>query len=222
MSKKKISFDLDLSNSVFKANLESLLDISTKNVSLIKNLNDEFIDDLINKNIDYEDENELFKKSSHLSNADWILLNSIFLSMNSLFEFHLFALARIVEDRNESRVKIDNLKGNGFRKYTDYLFRVGHIEKANRSMTEWGKVNKYHKARNYIAHHNGILISDPSNRLKDHDLYKFLKLNEVNLAGTLGQIRIIKTTVLENFTKLTSFLSDELTKEISTKYPKVL
>ncbi len=42
----KITYDLDLSNKIFKANLESLIGISRENVKLIAKKNEAFIKEL--------------------------------------------------------------------------------------------------------------------------------------------------------------------------------
>ena len=167
-----------------------------------------------------ETENDSLEKDAHFANIHWILLNSILLSSYSFFENHLFKLSKIVEDRLNSKIKIENITGSGVIKYSNYLFLVGEITCANRAIKNWQDVNYFQKVRNLIAHNGGMMITDPTKKLENHECFKFLKRHTVIMAGTFGHIRIRDLTLIETLCNISSTLSDNLTQEIEKKYFK--
>jgi hypothetical protein len=210
MTNKKISFDLNLSNKIYKENLKSLIKSSIFNLNEIKRQNDEFIKKLH----DNESDKDWFDTSSHLANIDWILLNSIFISSFAFFEHHLFTLARIVEDKTSARITINDLSGKGIVKYCNYLFLVGNLKSANQSSKKWQEINQFQKVRNLIIHNGGMMISDSSKKLENHECFNFLNTHKVIMAGTTGLIRIRQINFIEDFKRITTEVSDDLTSEI--------
>ena len=219
MRKRKISFDLSLGNKLFKANQRSLLHIAKQNLVLYENEYESFIRKLTEENsikvsvFPTKDE-----EASHHANIEWIFLNSILIALYSFFEHHLFALCRVVEDKDPSLVKIDDIKGEGIAKFCKYLSLVGQLKNGNKSGKEWQEVDKFRKVRNSLVHNGGILRTDLTKKLEDHELYPFLKKHKVIMAGSLGLIRIRKTHFLEFFAQNTSAISDKLTAEIVLRY----
>jgi hypothetical protein len=80
MAAQKISFNLELSNKIFKSNLVSLISVSKESIEEQKKQYLALIEKL---SADKEVE-DWFGKTSHYANIDWILLNSIF---SPLFHF---------------------------------------------------------------------------------------------------------------------------------------
>lgn len=220
MCAKSITFDLELSNKIFKANLKSLIDISAENIVILSQQNIEYFITSGQKTKEgKETETDWFDKGSHFANAEWLLLNSIYISFCSFFEHHLFALAKVVEERTSSKIKINDMSGTGINKFAAYLNLVGEIQHADRSNTLWQVIQKYQKVRNIIVHNGGIMVSDLNRQLEDHELFNFLKSHGVVMAGSLGHIRIRNVSFLESFAKTTYLISDNLTEEIDNKYP---
>ena len=221
-TKNKISYDLDLSNSIFKANLESLIGISRENVKLIAKKNDDFIKEITEW--DYNEhpvpDNYFHHKGADLANIDWLLLNSIFIASYSYFEYHLYSLARIVEDRIPDKVKIKDLNGKGIYQYRKYLHLIGKLTSAEKN-SDWQNIDKFQVVRNKLAHNGGMIITDPTKtkELEKDELFKFLSKHGVVMEGSFGIIRIKDTKFIEAFDKLTGDISDNLTKEINEKYP---
>ena len=214
MKNQKVTFDLGLTNKIFKMNLNSLVESSKFNLNEIKKQNEEFYINLK----DQSPKEDLMEISSHLANIDWILLNSIFVSSFSFFEHQLFALARIVEDNNSSKISINDINGKGVVKFCNYLFLVGNIESANRSKNKWNEINLYQKVRNMIVHNGAIMIDDLNKNIKNHECYNFLKEQNVTMAGEIGHIRIRQINFIANFNIIASKISDAITDEILEKY----
>lgn len=220
--KNKISFNLNLSNLIFKANLKSLIIISKENIDSIPSKNEEFIKEIIEaENSITPLPNDYFnQKLSHIDNLAWILLNSIYITAYSYFERHLYSLANIVEDRTSNKIKIKDFGDNGIRQYRKYLHLIGKLKSAEQNIN-WQKIELFQKVRNKLTHNGGIIINDPSKtqNLEKDAIFKFLSQYNVIMAGSFGEIRIQKTFFIEAFSELTSKLSDELSKEINESYP---
>ncbi len=214
MAGQKISFDLNLTNKIFKSNLLSLINVSKDSIEEQRKQYEVLIEKLSSDNGDAD----WFDKSSHYANIDWILLNSILLSSFSFFEHHVFKLCRIVEDRVNSKIQVDDISGKGIYKFCKYLFLVGDIQCANKANNEWQEIILFQKVRNLIAHNGGIMLADPTKKLENHECYNFLKKHDVIMAGSLGHIRIRNLTFVDTFRELTTKLSDSLTAEITAKF----
>jgi len=210
MNKTKIGFNLTLSNKIYKANINSLIKSSFDSLNEIKRQNEEFINDLL----DNESGENWLETSSHLENIDWILLNSIYISSFAFFEHHLYSLASIVEDKTSTQIAINDLSGKGIIKYTKYLFLVGNLKNANHSSKDWQAIIQFQKVRNIIVHNGGMMISDKTKKLENHECFGFLNKHKVVMAGTFGLIRIKDLKFIEGFKDVTCKISDDLTSEI--------
>jgi len=213
MKNSKITYDLNLTNLLYKSNNEILIKLSIKNLDWNKAEFDKFIQTSVNraksgrKSIP---ENDL----SELMNIDWIFLNSIFISLFTNFENHISKLANIVEDKIKSEIKINDIKGNGYiDKYRKYLYLIGKINSAKRNKT-WDEIDIFKLTRNKLSHRGGYFNTNPNSKLEDQHGFQFLIDNKVLLAGSLGHIRIRETFFLEKFVKMTAKLSDQLKHEI--------
>jgi hypothetical protein len=211
-----------LSNRIFKANLESLIGISRENLQLIAKKNEDFVKEVIewDKNEHLVPNDYFNHKHADLANIDWLLLNSIFIASYSYFEYHLYTLARIVEDRIPDNIKIKDLNGKGIYQYRKYLYLIGKLKSAEKD-SDWQDLDKFQKTRNKLAHNGGMILTDPTKikDLKKDELFKFLSKYKVIMAGSLGIIRIRDTEIIEAFDKLTGHISDNMVKEINEKYP---
>lgn len=213
MAKKKISFDLVLSNKIFKENLVSLLKASKETIDEQRNQYEELIEQLGKS----KEIGDWFDKSCHYANIDWLFLNSVFISAFSFFEHHIFTFCRIVEEKFNKRIQLEDISGRGLFKYCNYLFLVGEIQSADKTKNDWQEIIYYQKVRNLIAHNGGIMLSDPSKQLEKHECFKFLEKYNVIMAGSLGIIRLTEITFIDNFRILTTKLSDNLTQELAYK-----
>lgn len=115
-------------NTVFYENLKSLIRLGNESLHYTQLQNTEFHEKLINKNYNEHD----IYEASHLHNADWILLNSIFISMFSHLEYKLYLFCKAIEKSNCFKIKIDNLNGSTLVKYFNYLSLVANIESASK------------------------------------------------------------------------------------------
>ena len=220
--RNKITFILDRSSQIFKANLESLSSFAKESVESIAKKNEAFIKEIEERDFKQHPfpDNYFSLKSADLANIDWLLLNSIFIACYSYFEHHLFSLASIVEDRIPDKIKIKDINGRGIHQYRKYLHLIGKLTSAEKN-SDWQDVDLFQNVRNKLAHNGGLIITDPSKakNLEKEEVFKFLSRFDVIMAGALGRIRIRNTVFIESFNKLASELSDKLVNEIRDKYP---
>jgi hypothetical protein len=214
-----VTFDLALSNKIYKENIKSLLIISHDNISLIAAQNIEYF---VDKHLERSDQNtEWYDKSSHLSNIEWILLNSIYASVYSFFEYHIYALVNVVESRSKSKIRLKDIAGKGIVQSFTYLHLVGELNSAGKGTNFWQDLMRFQNVRNIIVHNGGVMMSDVNRALKDHELFTFLEERNVIMAGVLGHIRIREAKIIESFMNLTFTISDALVQEINDKYPEI-
>src|SRR5690606_30480133 len=199
------------SNNVFYNNLESIIRLTKESLKLTESQKTEFHKNLLNEKFENYDKSE----SSHLANADWIILNSIFISMFSHFEYKLFLYCKAIEKSNEFKIKLDNLSGSTLVKYLNYLNLVANIESASKNTRNYQTLTLFQKVRNTLVHNGGIMITDINKKLESHELYKFLKDKKVAMGGSLGIIRITNVDFLKNFYLLCKGLCDEIADEIN-------
>ena len=216
----KVNFDLDLSNKIYKANILSLIDLAKDNLNRIKERQTDFRISLREHKDGPINNDEFLETSSHFANLDWLVLNSIYIASLSYFEHHLYALARVLENRTLSKIKINDINGKGIFRFRKYLELVGELQEARHNKL-WNDIELLQKARNIIVHNGGLIITDPtkSAELENHIVYKYLKQFDVPMSSSLGRIRIRNIKLLENFYNVSSILSDSLSMEVSKKYP---
>lgn len=217
MNASKISFDLDLSNSIYKSNNNALIEVSNRNLEHFKQEFENYIQALL------EDRRQKFEEAASLNlsdimNIEWILLNSIYISLFANFENHISELASIVEDRSTSQVRVQDIKGQGYiDQYRQYIHLIGKIKCAERNPT-WGEIDIFRITRNKLVHNHGYFNPNPKNDLTKQPGYEFLIKNKVLLAGPLGHIRIREIYFLEKFVLLVNNLSDQIKQEINNLY----
>lgn len=203
-----------INNKVFYENIKSLIKLSENSLHLIEKQNLEFISKLIKG----EASESWMDESAHIANSDWIMLNSIFISMFSHLEFRLFRFCKIIEKESDSKIKIEHLSGSGIAKFYNYLNLVANVKTANKNATYFNELKKFQKIRNLIVHNGGILLTDNNKDINKEDSYKFLKQHKVSVVGNMGIIRITNITFLEYFANLIFEVISELTEEINVKF----
>lgn len=144
------------SNTVFYENLKSLIRLANESLQFTQMQHNEFHEKLLNKNYKEYD----IYESSHLQNADWILLNSIFTSMFSHLEYKLYLFCKAIEKSNYFKIKIDNLNGSTLEKYFNYLNLVANIESATRKQKNYQNLTLFQKVRNKIVHNGGMILTN--------------------------------------------------------------
>jgi hypothetical protein len=210
MSRKTVSYDIKLVNSIYRRNNDTLIRLAKRNLESNKLEFESYIRNLIDTKGREADDN-LF---AELSNIDWIFLNSIFLALFTNFENLIFKLAKIVENQNSGIIEIEDIKGQGYvDQYRKFMHLVGKIDSAKKD-DMWDELDIYKLVRNKLAHEGGHFIRSEKSKLEDKREFKYLIDNKVLLAGTFGHIRIRETYFLEKFCKLTNQLLDRLLNEI--------
>lgn len=82
------------------------------------------------------------------------------MSLVGFFESELFKLCTIYRKQKHLKLKLNELKGQGFEKYITYLEKVAGIEVFKQSES-LNRIRPILKLRNVIAHQNGWIISTP-------------------------------------------------------------
>lgn len=210
MSRKTITYDIKLVDSIYRRNNDAMLRLAKRNLENNKLDLDNYIKKIFitkGKEID----KDLF---SELSNIDWIFLNSIFLALFSNFENLIYKLTRIVEHKHPTKIEIEDIKGHGYvDRYRKYMHLVADIKSAE-SDELWSELNIYKLVRNKIAHEGGYLNRNPKTKFENRKEFRYLIDNKVLLAGTFGHIRIRETHFLEKFCDLTNQILNKLFTEI--------
>lgn len=216
-----VKHNIEISNHIFKANLNALKQLANDNVDRIRNQFDDYIRRTLDPSGKHKDILNVEDRSEELSHVDWLFLNSIFTSTFAYFESHLGDLAYIIESMARSRIKIKDMKAsNHIDQYKKYLYLVGGIEAAVNSKL-WKALGMFRVTRNKLLHHGGILMSDAGKKLEDQPGYQFLVDHNVTLEGDQGQIKFKSTDFINRFIADAIELIDELTLEIKEKYPEV-
>jgi hypothetical protein len=129
MSRKTVSYDIKLVNSIYRRNNDTLIRLAKRNLESNKLEFESYIRNLIDTKGREADDN-LF---AELSNIDWIFLNSIFLALFTNFENLIFKLAKIVENQNSGIIEIEDIKGQGYvDQYRKFMHLVGKIDSAKK------------------------------------------------------------------------------------------
>lgn len=126
-----------------------------------------------------------------------ILRKSIFFSLYFFMESELQAVAKTIEKKNLTNIKLNDIRHNGFRKYLFYIKTVNNIN-INFSENDINKFHKYNDLRNYFVHNDSTAI-DPKK-------YNNLK--------TLPSLSFTKYSLNE----VTKYLIDEIEKDFNKEY----
>lgn len=212
----KMTFDLTLSNALYKKNIASYLRIAGDSLKMIEDQNDEFIQHLAN---DVFGQGDWLEESSYLQNVNWLFLNSVYITLFSSFEHFLLKVSKTIEAIPGMKIQLKHMGGSAILdKYVNYIYLVGGIESANASKSPWDKVAQFKAVRNLLVHNGGIMQDTNHPELEKHKNFKFLKNHDVIMAGSFGLIRVRNLNILEAFSKITTKISDDILVEFQAKY----
>lgn len=213
-------FDLNFEEYSYKSDISSLIKIAEENIEILSKLYDNYKKEVLNSvvNSTPPTEKDLYENVIHVGRSQWLLLNSIFVTFFSFFEYHLLKLCRFVEDKNLGKVKVNDISGNGIIKYSSYLYLIGDIKSANRQLKNWQTLMYYQKLRNILVHNGGTILSDKTKSITSHELFDFLQKHKITITEPFGHIKIKKPGFLNSFASLTFDISDHLIKELILKY----
>lgn len=205
--------DLLLIHRIFEANNKSYLKVSK---DYLKFHSSQFIE---NYQRPIKNKKLYFENSSHHANAEWLLFNSIYISLFALFENQLFHLVKTIEKKGVSNIKLSHLKGNGINLFFTYFELVGEILVIDRRSKDWQKLNLFIEIRNRLVHVGGV-IESKEQRLESTNLFKLLTSHKVKVTGrgNSGQIRIRELAILKSFSDFSISISKKLTKVVDKKF----
>lgn len=200
-------------NQVFFENLKTLIRLAKNSLKQNECEQIDFRKSVINANGNYD-----FAESAHLANADWILLNSIFVSMFSHLEYKLFLYCKAIEKDSAFKIKLENLSGSTLIKYFNYLNLVANVKSASKDTISYQNLILFQKVRNTLVHNGGVMITDKNKKIEDHVIYNFLKNKKVAMGGSSGIIRIKSCDFLEDFYSLCKTICNDIAMEINKNF----
>ena len=197
---------MDLTLKIFSSNILSVLSIyNDSEKTRLKNRNE--LLEKLEKEANWSDKE--FDKFSHYEyHFEWLLIHSLFISAFSYFETFMLSIAKQIEKKNKSKIKLNDLKGKGdLDCYRKYINKIGEIESANNTSKNWNEISEFKTIRNSIIHKYGI-VDKKVNLIKKFDLY----------FGTNEQmIRIKNIKFLERFCELSTEYMNEIISETKEK-----
>lgn len=208
-------YTLPLTNNLYIRNMKSYLLLAEDNLKMFNEQNKDFIE----KRLAEHRKSDWLEEASHLSNIEWLFLNSIFVTLYASFEHFLMKVVATLEQQPDINIKLAHMSGRGIlEQYTNYLHLVGGLKSASRERAPWGRLSHYQNARNFLAHNGGIILETAEKNIEKNKDYKFLKEEKVGMLGRLGQIRIRNTQILESFIADTTLLTNNILNEFNAKY----
>ena len=191
---------------VFSNNIFSLLSIYKDSTESGTRKRSELLEKLEKDNL-ADDE---FKKVTHyFLHFDWLLIHSFFISAFSYFENFMLLTATQVEERVESKVKLNDIRGKGdLDCYRKFINIIGDIEMASPNSKIWQEISEFKSIRNCIIHEYGRVKKEVS-LIKKYKLYygpgkKMIRINDIKF--------------LEDFCHTSVDYMTELIDEINKKY----
>ena len=194
---------MDLTLNVFSSNISSVLSIYQDSEKVrLKNKN-KLLKKLEKNSKWTSTEFELF---SHYENHfEWLLIHSLFISAYSYFENFMFSIAKQIEKKTKSKIKLNDIRGNGdLDCYRKYINKIGEIEKAKNDSKNWNQISEFKAIRNSIIHNYGTM-DKKVNLIKKYDLY---------FGPSEKMIRIRNIKFLEDFCSLSIQYMNEIVNEI--------
>ncbi|SEK86930.1 hypothetical protein SAMN05661044_01375 [Olivibacter domesticus] len=190
----------------------SLVRLAEDNIKAIKQQDEQLTRDILDEIRNFEESTE---DSIHFMHADWILQNAIFISMYSHFEDKMWLTAYVLSEGKY--LKIEDLNGNGIENYRLYIEKIGEIQQANEGVAEWGEIKHFRSIRNLLVHNGGMIDKEGTKDIEKEKLYKFLKDNDVIVAGRSGRIRIRNPKLLKRFMRTTSMFLEAIINAYNKK-----
>jgi hypothetical protein len=117
-------------------------------------------------------------------------------------------MAKRVEKKTISKIKLNDIKGNGILDcYRKYINLIGEIEIANNNNNLWKTLTEFKTVRNSITHHYGR-IDKKLDIFKRYDLY---------FGPSETQIRLRNVNFLKDFCEISinymTMISDEMNEK---------
>jgi hypothetical protein len=198
---------MDLTLSVYTSNIESLLSIFEDSekvrIEKRKKLEAEF------------EKNEGWSKSDfenythYRSHFEWLLMHSLYVTGFSYFENYLRSISKQIEQKSNSKVKLNDISGNGsLDRYRKFIFLVGEIEFANSNSKIWHKMLEFKTIRNSIIHHYGQ-IDKHIELVEKHNLF---------FGPSKKMIRIKNIDFLRDFCETSVEYMTGISEEIKKNY----
>ena len=153
---------------IFSSNIKSLISIF-KDSDVIREKRANELENILESKSWSESE---FNRYSHYTfHFDWLLLQSLFASGFTYFESYLMGVAKAIELMSNSRITLNDIKGNGYLDtYRKYIHLIGSIDAANSDRKEWQTILEFKFIRNAIIHKQG-LIDKTNSKIEEYDLY---------------------------------------------------
>jgi hypothetical protein len=224
----KIISNSKLSNSIYKSSSASLVSIYEDSEEIRKRKLEE-IEVFMKK---WSEENTLvpeserqpfcektFDELNHYEfHVDYLLLNSLFLSVFSLFENHLKSIANTIVKENIYLIKPKDIRGNGeIDTYRKYFHLVVGLDAANSDRVEWCEILEFKAIRNAIVH-NASHLNPSQNRNKAKVKgFSLIEKYDIWHRNDAVYFRLKNLEFLKGFIDVTSRFSDSIITELEKK-----
>lgn len=203
----------------FLPSVTSLLSIFDENKQLITRRKDQYQSVNLKENPTTILDMERWIDSHFYHNEfEPLLIQSLFISLYSLFESQISSLSKAVESSNVNIIKINDLRGNGIiDKYRKYLDLVCDLESVRQENDYWVKFKSFQFLRNRIVHNESYLTNDRLNFLS-LPAYHLLAEYPDSKVNSEGKFSILNPKFIEDFGTLIIEMSFDLVQEMKQKY----
>ncbi|MBD0825503.1 hypothetical protein [Aestuariibaculum marinum] len=197
---------MDVTLSVFSSNISSVLSIYQDSEKIRLENKNQLLEKL-EKDANWT--NSEFEQFSHYEfHFEWLLIHSLFISAYSYFENFMFSIARQIEKKTESEIKLNDIRGKGdLDCYRKYINKIGEIKAAKNDSKNWNQISEFKAIRNSIIHKYGVM-DKKVNLIKKYDLY---------FGPSEKMIRVKNIKFLEDFCALSIEYMNEIVNEIKEK-----
>lgn len=224
----KVISEIDLSLSIYKSSLDSLVSIyrDSENTRAIK-INE--IHGIIEK---WSKGNKGKAESDHVPvcentfndlnhceyHIDYLLMNSLFLSAFSMFESHLKRMTDVFSFTEKYVIKPSDIRGSGeidtFRKYMNLVVK---LDSASSDKHQWKEILSFKAVRNAVVHNSSILNKTKKANLDKVVGYDLLKKYDIWFRGEHLYFRLRNIDFLIAFIEATTNFSSEILNEYRMK-----
>jgi hypothetical protein len=223
----KVISEIDLSQSIYKSCLDSLVSIYKDSeetravrISEIHDILEKWSEDNQNRN---ESDHvpfceDTFNDLNHYEyHVDYLLMNSLFLSAFSMFENHLKRMTDVFSSTGEYVIKPNDIRGSGeidtFRKYMNL---VVNIDSASSDRHQWKDILSYKAIRNSVVHNSSILNKNKKPNLDKVVGYDLLEKYDIWFRGEHLYFRLRNIDFLIGFIETTTKFSNQILDEYRT------
>jgi len=225
MDHDKAVSNIDLTRSIYKSNIESLVSILKENKELIGTKISELdsqIEEWSRKNIGLSPNEieplklSIFDDYNHYKHHfDYLLLHAVYISAFSLFEIHFRRVAEVFQESCNCNIKIGDIRANGeLDTIRKYLHLVAGIKSASSDYTNWQELIHFKAIRNAIVHRGCILNHQKKENLNRVKGYKKIQQHKIWHSSDVIYFRIKKVAFLEDFGLTTISYSEMICREL--------